>query len=105
MDKDFDKQAEEALKAYRASGVEDQVDYQKFYFFSIVTHSTAIEGSTDTETESQLLIDEGITTKKSSLTEQKMNVDLKDAYPHTFTVNRLFTWSILNNSSLLNIIR
>ena len=45
----------EALKAYLTSGVEDQVDYQKFYLYSIVTHSTAIEGSTVTEIENQLL--------------------------------------------------
>lgn len=97
MDKDLDKQAEEALKAYLASGVEDQVDYQKFYFFSIVTHSTAIEGSTDTEAENQLLIDEGITTEKSSLTEQKMNVDLKDTSLHAFTMDRLLTGQFLKS--------
>ena len=45
MDKNLDIQIEEALNAYWASGVEDQVDYQKFYLYSIVTHSTAIEGS------------------------------------------------------------
>lgn len=39
-------QIEEELKTYLVSGVEDQVDYQKFYLYSIVTHSTAIEGST-----------------------------------------------------------
>lgn len=60
MDTNLDIQIEEALKAYRASGVEDQVDYQKFYLYSIVTHSTAIEGSTVTEIENQLLFDEGI---------------------------------------------
>lgn len=27
---------EEALKAYLASGIENQVDYQKFYIYSIV---------------------------------------------------------------------
>ena len=37
MNKDLDIQVEEALKAYLASGVEDQVDYQKFYLYSIVT--------------------------------------------------------------------
>ncbi|MDE7421311.1 MAG: hypothetical protein K2N35_14015 [Muribaculaceae bacterium] len=41
MDKNLDIQIVEALKAYLASGVEDQVDYQKFYLYSIVTHSTA----------------------------------------------------------------
>lgn len=60
MDKNLDIKTEEALKAYLASGVEDQVDYQKFYLYSIVTHSTAIEGSTVTEIENQLLFDEGI---------------------------------------------
>ncbi|MDE6537369.1 MAG: Fic family protein [Muribaculaceae bacterium] len=79
-------QIKEALKAYLASGVEDQVDYQKFYLYSIVTHSTAIEGSTVTEIENQLLFDEGIAAKGRSLTEQMMNVDLKDAYLHAFNI-------------------
>ena len=48
MDKDLDIQIEEALKAYLASGVEEQVNYQRFYLYSIVTHSTAIEGSSVT---------------------------------------------------------
>ena len=78
MDYNLDIQIEEALKAYLASGVEDQVDYQKFYLYSIVTHSTAIEGSTVTEIENKLLFDEGIAAKGRSLTEQMMNVDLKD---------------------------
>ena len=43
MDANLDIQIAEALKAYSASGVEDQVDYQKFYLYSIVTHSTAID--------------------------------------------------------------
>lgn len=64
MDKNLDIKTEEALKAYLASGVEDQVDYQKFYLYSIVTHSTAIEGSTVTEIENQLLFDEGIAKEK-----------------------------------------
>lgn len=55
--RNLDIQIEEALKAYLASGVEDQVDYQKFYLYSIVTHSTAIEGSTVTEIENQLLFE------------------------------------------------
>lgn len=86
MDKYLDIQIEEALKAYLASGVEDQVDYQKFYLYSLVTHSTAIEGSTVTEIENQLLFDEGIAAKGRSLTEQMMNVDLKDAYLHAFKI-------------------
>lgn len=86
MDTNLDIQIEQALKAYLASGVEDQVDYQKFYLYSIVTHSTAIEGSTVTEIENQLLFDEGIAAKGRSLTEQMMNVDLKDAYLYAFKI-------------------
>ena len=61
MDEELDIQIEKALKAYRASGVEDQVDYQKFYMYSIVTHSTTIEGSNVAKIENQLLFDEDIT--------------------------------------------
>ena len=102
--KDLDIQIEETLKAYLASGVEDQVDYQKFYLYSIVTHSTAIEGSTVTEIENQLLFDEGIAAKGRSLTEQLMNVDLKDAYLHAFKIaseNPIYTPQLLKQLSAL----
>ena len=104
MDKDLDIQIVEALKAYLASGVEDQVDYQKFYLYSIVTHSTAIEGSTVTEIENQLLFDEGIAAKGRSLTELMMNVDLKDAYLHAFRIaskNPTYTPHLLQQLSAL----
>lgn len=104
MDKVLDIQIEEALKAYSASRVEDQVDYQKFYLYSIVTHSTAIEGSTVTEIENQLLFDEGIAAKGRSLTEQMMNVDLKDAYLYAFRIaadNPTYTPQLLQQLSAL----
>ncbi len=78
MNKNLNIQVEEALKAYLASGVEDQVDYQKFYLYSIVTHSTAIEGSTVTEIENQLLFDEGIAAKGRSLAEQNRLTNVSD---------------------------
>ena len=83
MDKDLDIQIVEALEDYLASGVEDQVDYQKFYLYSIVTQSTAIEGSTVTEIENQLLFDEGIAAKGRSLTEQmiKPKIRQRRVYP------------------------
>ncbi|WP_438590562.1 Fic family protein [Duncaniella muris] len=104
MNKDLDTQIKEALKAYLASGVEDQVDYQKFYLYSIVTNSTAIEGSAVTEVENQLLFDEGITAKGRSLTEQMMNVGLKDAYLHAFRIaagNPTYTPQLLQQLSAL----
>ncbi|WP_304649202.1 Fic family protein [uncultured Duncaniella sp.] len=104
MNKDLDTQIKEALKAYLASGVEDQVDYHKFYLYSIVTNSTSIEGSAVTEVENQLLFDEGITAKGRSLTEQMMNVDLKDAYLYAFkiaTENPTYTPQLLQQLSAL----
>lgn len=104
MDTNLNIQIEETLKSYLASGVEEQVDYQKFYLYSIVTHSTAIEGSTVTEIENQLLFDEGIAAKGHSLTEQMMNVDLKDAYLLAFRIareNPTYTPQLLQQLSAL----
>lgn len=90
MDNNLDIQIEEAMKTYLPSRVENQVDYQKFYLDSIVTHSTAIEGLAVTDIENKLIIDEGITTKDCYLIEQIMNLDLKDAHLHVFTGDETF---------------
>ena len=68
------------LKQHKDLGISEQIDYNKFYLYSIITHSTAIEGSTVTELEAQLLFDEGITSNKRTIIEQMMNLDLKVAY-------------------------
>lgn len=68
------------LQEYNHLGIPEQIDYKKFYLYSIITHSTAIEGSTVTEIENQLLFDEGITAHGRTLQEQMMNLDLKAAY-------------------------
>ena len=73
----------DVLEEYESLGIADQIDYKKFYLYSLITHSTAIEGSTVTEIENQLLFDEGITAKGRSLQEQMMNLDLKAAYEHS----------------------
>lgn len=70
------------LKHHKELGITDQIDYEKFYLYSIITHSTAIEGSTVTEVEAQLLFDEGITAKGKPMIEQLMNLDLKVAYDY-----------------------
>ncbi len=70
------------LDEYFSLGIKDQIDWEKFYLYSIITHSTAIEGSTVTEVEAQLLFDEGITSGKRTIVEQMMNLDLKDAYEY-----------------------
>lgn len=56
----------ELLREYKALGIGEQIDYSKFYLYSIITHSTAIEGSTVTELENQLLFDE-ITAFRTSM--------------------------------------
>lgn len=78
--KEIEKKLTDTLTRYKLSGIEQQIDYDKFYLYSLVTHSTAIEGSTVTEIENQLLFDEGIAAKGKPLIEQLMNIDLKDAY-------------------------
>ena len=70
------------LKQHKELGISEQIDYEKFYLYSIITHSTAIEGSTVTEVEAQLLFDEGITSSKRTMVEQLMNLDLKVAYEY-----------------------
>ena len=70
------------LQQHKELGISEQIDFEKFYLYSIITHSTAIEGSTVTEVEAQLLFDEGITSSKRTMMEQMMNLDLKVAYDY-----------------------
>lgn len=69
----------EVINEYRSVGIPDQIDFEKLYLYSIITHSTAVEGSTVTEIENRLLFDEGISPNKP-LAMQLMNLDLKHAY-------------------------
>lgn len=73
---------EKLVSLYRELGIDRQIDYDKFYLYSLITHSTAIEGSTITELENQIMFDQGISLKGKSIVEQNMNLDLKDAYEH-----------------------
>ena len=109
-----EQQLLDALNEYQSLGIAEQIDYKKFYLYSIITHSTAIEGSTVTEIENQLLFDEGISAKGRSMQEQLMNLDLKAAYEHSmrlaeqhtdFSVEMLKTLSALvmkNTGSVYN---
>lgn len=65
---------------YLASGITDEIDYEKFYRYSVITHSTSIEGSTMTQLENQQLFDHGIVASNRSIDEQNMNLDCKEAY-------------------------
>ena len=79
------------IERYKQLGIDSQIDYERFYLYSIITHSTAIEGSTVTEIENQLLFDEGITAKGKPLLEQMMNLDLKRAYEESIRLAKSHT--------------
>lgn len=74
----------EIINEYKELGIPNQIDYDKLYLYSVITHSTAVEGSTITEIENRLLFDEGISPGKP-ITEQLMNMDLKYAYEEAIT--------------------
>lgn len=55
MAQNLDIQAAKVLMAYLASGVENQVVYQKFYLHSIVPHSTVIEIRSEVRVSSEII--------------------------------------------------
>ncbi len=65
------------LQKYQQLELEKNIDFDKFNRYAIVHHSSTIEGSTLTEIETQLLLDEGITPKGKPLMHSLM---LKDHY-------------------------
>lgn len=76
----MEKELMETLSEHGRLGIAQQFDYSKFSLYSLITQSTAIEGSTVTEVENQLLFDDGIPPKKRNLSEVLMNLDLHNAY-------------------------
>lgn len=100
----MEKNLEQLVTRYRELGIDNQIDYDKFYLYSLITHSTAIEGSTITELENQIMFDHGVSLKGKSIEEQSMNLDLKVAYEKAIefakqhrpiTINMLITLSAL----------
>lgn len=84
----MENKLEELVGRYRALGIDRQLDYDKFYLYSIITQSTAIEGSTITELENQIMFDNGIALKGKTLVELNMNLDLKAAYERALELAR-----------------
>lgn len=87
MGKGIWQEIEELNQEFIMLGINQSVDYEKYYLYSLITHSTAIEGSTLTEIETQLLFDEGVTAKGKPLIHHLMNEDLKQAYE--FAMNEI----------------
>ena len=79
---------ENIINEYRRLGIDQQIDYDKFYLYSLITHSTAMEGSTITEVENQIMFDQGVSIKGKSIEEQNMNLDLKAAYERSIEYAR-----------------
>ena len=75
-----------ALQEFDRLRIAEQFDFQKLYLYSIITHSTAIEGSTVSEIENTLMFDEGIVPGGRNVTEQLMNLDLKKAYDYVIGI-------------------
>ena len=74
------QEIEQLYQKFQKLGINEAVDYDKYYLYSLITNSTDIEGSTLTELDTQLLFDEGVTAKGKPLVHHLMNEDLKQAY-------------------------
>ena len=80
MEKGIWQEIEQLYQQFQKLGISEAVDYEKYHLYSLITNSTAIEGSTLTEIDTQLLFDEGVTAKGKPLVYHLMNEDLKKAY-------------------------
>lgn len=69
----------ELLKEYQALNLSQNIGYDKFSHYSITHHSTSLEGSTLTEIETNLLLDEGLTPKGKPLEHSLMTTDHANA--------------------------
>ena len=67
------------IEKYNSLQLSKNIDFDKFNQYAITHHSTTIEGSTLTETETRLLLDEGVTPKGKPIKESLMVIDHYDA--------------------------
>ncbi len=56
MEQGIWQEIEALCRKFTELGIGEAVDYDKYYLYSLITHSTAIEGSTLTEVEAQLCL-------------------------------------------------
>ena len=63
------------INKYKELGIEKTIDHDKFNLISVVHHSTVLEGSTLTEIESSVLINDGLTPKGKPLEHSLMVTD------------------------------
>lgn len=63
------------IEKYNSLELSKNIDFDKFNHYAITHHSTTIEGSTLTETETRLLLDEGLTPQGKPIKESLMVID------------------------------
>ena len=79
----MDKELIHLIEHYLSLDLSKNLDYDKFNEYAIVHHSSTIEGSTLTEIETRLLLDEGLTPKGKPLEHSLMVKDHFRALQHT----------------------
>ncbi|MBU0765638.1 MAG: Fic family protein, partial [Bacteroidetes bacterium] len=71
------KTVTDLVHEFQFFGIENTIDFVKFNLYSLVHHSTGIEGCTLSESESHLLLEKGITSGGKPLEHSMM---VKDCY-------------------------
>ena len=72
---DIKNKFREKLKDFQKLKLHEAINWEKYNYMSVSHHSTAIEGSSLTESESQMLLDEGRTPKGKPLEHSVMEKD------------------------------
>lgn len=101
MNTNIEKEFSETYQKCLDLGIAQQIEYDKFYIYSIITHSTAIEGSTITEEENSKIFENGVVIPSRTLMEHFMNTDLKRAYDKCFDLAK--EEPIINEDFLRNL--
>lgn len=70
---------EKTIKEYQSLELDNVLDHLKFSQYALTHHSTSIEGSTLTEADTRLLLDEGVTPKGKPLEHSLMVKDHNEA--------------------------
>jgi len=74
---------EKTIENYRSLKLNEVIDHQKFSEYALTHHSTSIEGSTLTEEDTRMLLDEGVTPKGRPLEHSLMVKDHHEALQYT----------------------
>ncbi len=64
------------IEQFKELGGRESIDWKKYNYYTIVHHSTSIEGASLTEIETQLLLDENLTAKGKPIVQHNMQSDL-----------------------------